>query len=153
MKALTTLLVVGMFLMPVTMADDADDVEAVVREHFATLNAGDQVAHMQQHHMPAYNRFSLNGLRQHFDSVEEQKQQIQTVFDQGSKYNLRLTDVEVNIYGDSALLSAYLVGSILRPNGNTVQRTDRYSAMLVKQGGQWKAVHAHTSALRTPPTQ
>ena len=153
MKTLTTLLVVGMFLMPTVLADDADDVAAVVREHFTTLNAGYQVAHMQEHHMPAYNRFSLNGLRQHFGSVEEQKQQIRTVFEQGSKYNLRLTDVQVNIYGDSALLSAYLVGSILRPNGNTVQRTDRYSAMLVKQGGQWKAVHAHTSALRIPPTQ
>ena len=153
MKALTTLLVVGMFLTTVAVADDVDDVKAVVREHFATLNAGDQVAHMQQHHMHAYNRFSLNGLRQHFDSVEEQKQQIKTVFEQGSKYNLRLTDVEVKIYGDSALLSAYLVGSILRGNGNTIQRTDRYLAMLVKQGGQWKAVHAHTSALRIPPSQ
>ncbi len=153
MKVLTTLLVVGMSLMPVAIADDAEDVEAVVREHFATLNAGDQVAHMQQHHVPVYNRFTINGLRNHFDSIEEQQQQIQSVFDQGSKYNLRLTDVEVSVFGDSAVLSGYVVGSILRPNGNTIQRTDRYSAMLVKQGGQWKTVHAHASALRIPPPQ
>ena len=153
MKVLTTLLVVGMSLMPVAIADDAEDVEAVVREHFATLNAGDQVAHMQQHHVPVYNRFTINGLRNHFDSIEEQQQQIQSVFDQGSKYNLRLTDVEVSVFGDSAVLSGYVVGSILRPNGNTIQRTDRFSAMLVKQGGQWKTVHAHASALRIPPPQ
>ncbi len=153
MKALTTLLVVGMFLTTVAIADDADDVEAVVREHFATLNAGDQDAHMQQHHIPAYNRFLIGGLRQHFDSVEEQKQQIRNTFELGSKYNLGLRDVEVNIYGDSAVLSCYVVGSILRPNGNTVQRRDRYSATLVKQGGQWKAVHAHTSPLIIQPTQ
>ncbi len=108
---------------------------------------------MQQHHMPAYNQFGLNGLRQHFDSIEAQKQQIQTVFDQGSKYNLSLRDVEVNIYGDSAVVSCYVVGSILRPNGNTIQRRDRYSATLVKQGGQWKAVHAHASPLIIQPTQ
>jgi ketosteroid isomerase-like protein len=153
MKALTTLFMIGMFATAVGMADDADDVKAVVREHFATLNAGNQVAHIQQHHIPVFNRFTINGLRNHFDSIEEQQQQIQSVFDQGSKYNLSLTDVEVSVFGDSAVLSGYVVGSILRPNGNTTQRTDRYSAMLVKQGGQWKTVHAHASALRIPPPQ
>ena len=153
MKALTTLVVIGMFLTTVAVADDADDVEAVVREHFTTLNAGDQDAHLQQHHITEYNRFTLGGLRWHFDSVEEQQQQIRNTFEQGSKYNLSLRDVEVNIYGDSAVLSCYVVGSILRPNGNTVQRRDRYSAMLVKQGGQWKTVHAHASPLIIQPTQ
>ncbi len=41
MKALTTLLVVGMFLTTVAMADDVDDVKAAVQGHFAALNAGD----------------------------------------------------------------------------------------------------------------
>ncbi len=153
MKALTTLLVVGMFLTTVAMADDADDVEAVVREHFTTLNSGDQDAHLQRHHIPAYNRFTVGGLRWHFDSVEEQKQQIRNTFEQGSQYNLSLRDVEVSIHGDSAVVSCYVVGSILRPNGNTIQRRDRYSAMLLKQGGQWMAVHAHASPLIIQPTQ
>ena len=153
MKALTTLFVVGMFLTTVAMADDVDDVKAVVREHFTTLNAGDQDAHLQRHHIPAYNRFTVGGLRWHFDSVEEQKQQIRNTFEQGSQYNLSLRDVEVSIHGDSAVVSCYVVGSILRPNGNTIQRRDRYSAMLLKQGGQWKAVHAHASPLIIQPTQ
>ena len=57
------------------MADDVDDVKAVVREYFATLNAGNQDAHLQQHHMAQYNRFTTGGLRWHFDSIEEQQQQ------------------------------------------------------------------------------
>ena len=61
-----------MFLTTVAVADHADDVEAVVREHFATLNAGDQDAHLHHHHIAEYNRFTLTGLRWHFDSVEEQ---------------------------------------------------------------------------------
>ena len=51
-----------MFLTTVAVADHADDVEAVVREHFATLNAGDQDAHLHHHHIAEYNRFTLTGL-------------------------------------------------------------------------------------------
>ena len=152
MKTLTALLVIGMFLTTVAMADDADDVEAVVREHFTTLNAGNMDAHLEQHHVAQLNRFMRNGLRVHFSSFEEQKNQIRAVYDNGSKYNLQLRDVEVNVYGNSAVFSGYLTGTIVRRNG-TVSVTDRYSAMLVKQGGQWKTVHTHNSALRIPPTQ
>ena len=44
MKALTTLLVVGMFLTTVAMADDVDDVRAEMERYFAALNAGDALA-------------------------------------------------------------------------------------------------------------
>ena len=131
-------MVVGIFLTTVAMADDVDDVKAVVREHFATLNAGNQDAHLQQHHMAQYNRFTTGGLRWHFDSIEEQQQE----------YNLSLRDVEVTVYGNSAVLSCYIVGSIGLATGNRELRRDRYSATLIKQSGQWKAVHAHTSPLR-----
>ena len=152
MKTLATLFVVSMFLTTVAMADDADDAKAVVLEHFTTLNAGNMDAHLEQHHIAQLNRFMRNGLRVHFSSFEEQKNQIRTVYDNGSKYNLQLRDVEVNVYGNSAVVSGYLTGNIVRRNG-TVSVTDRYSAMLIKQGGQWKTVHTHNSQLRIPPTQ
>ncbi len=41
MKALTTLLVVGMFLTTVAIADDADDVKAALQRYMTALNAGD----------------------------------------------------------------------------------------------------------------
>ena len=37
MKALTTTIVIGMFLTAVTLADDADDVSAAVQEYFDSL--------------------------------------------------------------------------------------------------------------------
>ncbi len=40
MKALTTLFVVGMFLMPATLADDADDVRAAEMDSRAQEDAG-----------------------------------------------------------------------------------------------------------------
>ena len=152
MKTLATLFVVSMFLTTVAMADDADDAKAAVLEHFTTLNAGNMDAHLEQHHIAQLNRFMRNGLRVHFSSFEEQKNQIRAVYDNGSKYNLQLRDVEVNVYGNSAVVSGYLTGNIVRRNG-TVSVTDRYSAMLIKQGGQWKTVHTRNSQLRIPPTQ
>jgi len=135
------------------LADDADDVEAVVREHFTTINAGNQDAHFQQHHTAQYQRYSVGGLGRYFESIEEQQEQIQTTFDLGSKYNLGIRDLRETICGDSALATCYLVGSILRPDGNTVQRRARWSSMLIKQSGQWKAVHAHSSPLRIAVAQ
>ncbi len=41
MKALTTLLVVGMFATAVAMADDVDDVKAAVQRDFVSRNSGD----------------------------------------------------------------------------------------------------------------
>ena len=40
MKALTTLLVVGMFLTTVAVADDVDDVKAALNGLFAARNTG-----------------------------------------------------------------------------------------------------------------
>ena len=153
MKALTTLLVVGMFLTTGAMADDVDDVKAVALEHFATLNAGNMDAHLQRHHVPQFNRFTRNGLRTHFSSLDEQKNQIQTVYKNGSQYNLSLREVEVNVYGNTAVVISYLTGNIVRGNGNRLSVTDRLSMTMIKQGGQWKEVHNHFSPVRIPPTQ
>ena len=62
MKALTTLLVVGMFLTTVAMADDADDVRAALQRYMTALNAGDANAWIQLHAV-GNTRFSTdNGL-------------------------------------------------------------------------------------------
>jgi len=42
MKTLTTLLVVGMFLTSVAIADDVDDLKALVLRHYVALNAGEK---------------------------------------------------------------------------------------------------------------
>jgi len=60
MKALTTLLVVGMFLMSTVLADDAEDVQAAFLGHFTTLRAHDSQS-MAQNYMPDYTEFSGGG--------------------------------------------------------------------------------------------
>ena len=146
MKALTTLCVVGMFLLPAALADDADDVKAALQKYFAALNAGDADAYIQ-HRMPEYSVFAGGGLLNRSTSLEEQKNDFQAEVDAGFKYNLQLRHLEVKVYGNTALVTGYVMGTITGPDGTTVQVRNQHSAVWVKQGGQWRRTHRHGSPL------
>ena len=144
MKALTTLLVIGMFATAVAVADDADDVKAAVQRHYAALNAGDASALMQLQAAES-TRFGPRGeLLEKFDSREERRNQ-QAVFEAGPKYNLQGRHIDVRLYGSStAVATSYGVGS-LTFSDVTRQVNNRITAVLIKQGGQLKVVHRHIS--------
>lgn len=149
MKGLTTLFVIGMVLTTVAMADDVDDIKAAEMAHFVALSAGNANGYVQ-HHSPELTRFIAVGLGWDFGSLEEQRNQIQTAFDAGSDYNLGLRHLEVKVYGDAAVATSYVVGTVARPNGTTEQAVWRRSAFWIKQGGGWEEVHFHQSPLRFP---
>ena len=57
--------------------------------------------------------------------------------------------MEVKVYGgDTAVVTGYLVGTTTVPNGTTNQLSDRRTAVMIKQGGQWKEVRHHQSPLK-----
>ena len=117
MKALTTVLVVGMLATTITMADDSDDVKAAFLAMFAAVNAGD-AGTMTQHHTPEYSGFNRGGaLLVVNTSLEEQRTARQAIFD-AIKINLQPRNVEVKVYGNAAVVRAYLVGSANPPNGD-----------------------------------
>ncbi len=151
MKALTTLFVVGMFLTTVAIADDVDDVKAAVQRYIAALNAGDSEALIQLY-MPEFNDFGPGGgLLETFDSLEERRNSFQAARDAGLKLNVQARHLDVRVYGNStAVATNYGVGTITRPNGTTGQVNNRITAVLIKQGGQWKLVHQHISPVVLP---
>ncbi len=150
MKALTTLFVVGMFLATVAMADDADDVRAAMLDHYAARNAGDADAYVQLH-SPNRSSFSagggLLGRSDSLEDLENQKKNLQAQFDAGVKFNVQLRNPEVEVYGNAAVVTGYLVGTITSSDGTTRPTATRRSVVLIKQGDQWKAVHGHSSPL------
>ncbi len=149
MKALTTFLVVGMFLMPGALADDVDDVKAAFLSMFAAINAGDSQG-LVRLYMPEFNDFGRGGaLLNRTTSLEERRKARQALFD-NLKLNLQPRNVEVRVYGNTAVVTAYLVGSNNPPNAEPNQFVDRRTGVWIKQGGQWKEVHTHQSFLRTP---
>ena len=150
MKALTTLLVVGMFLTTVVMADDVDDLKAAEDSYYAALNAGDANA-WAQHHAARNTRFSPGGqLLERSDSLEEQRMNRQAAVDAGLKYNIQSRHLEISVYGDTAVTTSYGVGTVTQPDGTVNPTNNRITRVWVKQGGQWKQVHQHISPVVLP---
>ncbi len=151
MKVLTTLFVIGMFTTAVAMADDVDDVKAAMQRSQVAANSGDTYAGTQIF-LEEFTTFGpIGGLLRRFDSLEEQRTEIQARFDAGLKFNLQDRHIEVRVYGNStAVATSYRVGRITFPDGRTTQPNNRITTVLIKQGGQWKIVHRHLSPLRGP---
>ncbi len=153
MKSLiTTLLVMGMFLTPAALADDADDVKAEMERYFAALNAGDANAYIQ-HFMPETSAFVGPGLLSNARSLEEQRSSFQASLDGGLKRNLQLRHLQVKVYGNTAVATSYVVGNTTTGAGITNPVRMQRTAVLLKQGGQWKEVHQHRSPLSIAPPQ
>ncbi len=151
MKALTTLLVVGMFATAVAVADDADDVKAAGQRYMTALNTGDASAFMQLHAAENTSFGPGGGLLETFASLEERRNGFQAARDAGLKLNIQARHIDVRVYGNStAVTTSYGVGTITLPNGTTGQVNNRITAVLIKQGGQWKVVHQHISPVVLP---
>ena len=120
MKALTTLLVVGMFLTTVALADDVDDVKAEMQRFFAALNT-DNADGFIQHLIPEYSSFGPEGgLLHRSTSLEEQKTSRQAAIDAGQKLNLQLRHLEVKLYGNlTAVTTCYVVGTVTSQDGTS----------------------------------
>ena len=147
MKALTTLLVVGMFLTTVAIADDVDDVKAAMQRSQVAGNTGDANTEARILLEEVTSFGFAGGLLERFD-LEEARKNRQAAFDAGLKFNLQDRHIEVSVYGNStAVATSYRVGTITLPNGNTVRPNNRITTVLIKQGGQWKVVHRHLSPL------
>jgi len=145
MKALTTVLGVGIFATTVAMADDAGDVKAAFLAMFAAINAGD-AGTMARHHTAEYSGFNRGGALPVVETnLEEQRRSRQAVFD-AFKMNLQPRSVGVQVYGNAAVVTAYLVGSANPPNGDPQRWTDRHTGVWTKQGGYMEGgAHAPVS--------
>ena len=111
MKALTTLLVVGMFLTTVAMADDVDDVKAAVQSYFAAINAGSSA--VMQYRIPERSSFGGGGglLSRPTSSLQEQRNALEAQARAGIKRNYQITHMEVRVYGNTAVVTGYLTGT------------------------------------------
>ncbi|MFQ5798316.1 MAG: nuclear transport factor 2 family protein [Bacteroidota bacterium] len=154
MKRLVAIVFVGgMVLTTVAEGGDVDDIKAATLEHFATLNAGDAADHVR-HHLAVHSGFPPDGgLLDRSDSRKDQENSLQADFDAGLKTNLQLRHLEVKVYGNTAVVTGYVVGTVTSADGTTQQVTTRRSAVLIKEGGQWMEAHVHSSPLIASPPQ
>jgi CubicO group peptidase (beta-lactamase class C family) len=121
-----------------------DEVKAAVLDIMAGYNSGnvDQIARRLA---PQNNRFPGEGgfLISFMDATE-----LRTAFQAGFKLKFEVQNLETAVYGDSAVTTFFMSGTINSPNG--APRSEgpwRVSYVWNKQDGVWKLVHAHQSAM------
>ena len=143
MKRLTAILMIlvgGVVLTTVASADDKADVIAAQLAVIAALNAGDAEAFAKYMLPEKSGFFPGGGLLEGFD-----KNRLKARIDGGRKSNYRLRHLDVKVYGNAAVLTGYLTGTVTQPDGSTEKGPRRFSAVWIKQRGQWKEAHVHIS--------
>ncbi|MEE9238110.1 MAG: nuclear transport factor 2 family protein [Thermodesulfobacteriota bacterium] len=130
-------------------AGDVEDIRKATLEHFVTFNAGNVAAHIE-HHLQGHTGYSPDGgLLEVNESLEEEKMSLQADFDAGLKFDLQIQHLDVKVYGNAAVVTGYLVGTVTNTDGTTSQVRDRRTAVLIKKGKKWKEVHTHISPIMT----
>ncbi len=142
-------IVAGIILSTNAIAGDKENIIKISQKHFATLTSGDANAHIA-HHLSGHTTFSGDGeLLMTNTSLEKEEQDLQADFDAGMKLDFELRHINVQIYGNTAVVTGYIVGNATSPSGEKQNITLRRAAVLVKKGGEWKEVHLHSSPLET----
>lgn len=145
-------LAVGLVFTNTSIAGDVDDIKKITLEHFATLSSGDVEAHVAHHHK-GHTTFAADGsLLQVDDSQDEEKKNLQATLD-AAKLNLQVRHLDVQVYGNTAVVTGYVVGTSTPPDGMPQQVMNRRTAVLIKQGNQWQEVHVHNSPVVAADSQ
>lgn len=155
MKTVLTMLFVvllGFAPTPNPTADDVADIKKATLDHFATLASGDAETHIQDH-LEGNTAYPGDGGLLDAVSHEEQVAGLKAGFDSGVRINLNPRHIEVQVYGDAAVVTCYLAGTVTGPDGTVQQVTDRRTAVLIKQGGKWLEAHTHTSPIVSASAQ
>jgi ketosteroid isomerase-like protein len=154
MKKLNLVIILGLILTASTSAraDDVADIKSVMKEHFVTMNAGDSAGHIA-HHKAGNSSFGGDGGALAVnDSLEEEADELQAWFDEGNKSDYELVDLDVAVYGDMAVVTSLQIGTVTTPDGKTEKVKNRRTAVVVRDGSDWKEVHSHISAYVEEPT-
>ena len=121
-----------------------DEVKAAVMDIMTGFNSGnvDQIARRLA---PQHNRFQGEGgfLTSFIDESE-----LRSAFQAGFKLKFEVQNLETAVYGDSAVATFFMSGTITPPNGAPRPEGPwRSSFVWNKQDGVWKLVHSHQSAM------
>lgn len=126
-------------------ADDVADVKAAEIAFNAAQNAGNIEA-MFKLSLPDRTVYGSAGGALVEGWTEQSKKRRQAEFDAGQKIDLRIEDLKVRIYGDTAVTTFYRIGTMKEVGGNTRRVHLRISGVWVRRRNEWKLAHRHESA-------
>ena len=129
------------------------DIKSAMKKHFVTINAGDSAGHITHHKAGNSSFGGEGGALTVNDSLDEEAAELQANFDEGYKFDFELVDLEVAVYGDTAVVTSLQTGTVTTPDGKTEKVKNRRTAVVVRDGSDWKEVHSHISAYVEEPTE
>ena len=141
-----TILALALSLPIATRADDIQEIREATLAHFEAQNQGNAEARIG-HHLPYHTQFADGKRLKVSRSIEEQLKLTRKLYNSGIKFDLGLEDISIKIYGDSAVVTGYVVGSVTLANGKVIDANEQRTAVLVKENSEWKEVHVHISPL------
>lgn len=65
----------------------------------------------------------------------------------GLKYNLQPRHEETSVFGQCAVVTGYLTGTVTNPGGSVLRGTWRATNIWVQTDGSWRNQHVHLSLL------
>jgi hypothetical protein len=136
-----------MFSSAAAVADDADDVKAAQLAVMAALNEGDVEAHGLRLLPEVSGFYDGGGL---LTTEPWRGKKLKAAFDAGLKFDIQLRHLDVKVYVNAAVVTGYETGVVIWPDGTTLKGPRRFSALWIKQAGQWKQAHVHISFITVP---
>jgi ketosteroid isomerase-like protein len=120
--------------------DDATQIKESVYEYVALLNAGDVTARANCY-LSEFTSFGIEGGPLVSNRFERRFSGPISTFD------LRCRDLRVYVHKDTAIVTAYLIGTVTNVHGAPTRVTSRSSWVHLRQNGEWKIAHSHLSPL------
>ena len=146
------LLVIGLMALAQTAsASDADDLTAMLHEFLAGASAGDAAAH-DTFWSDELIYTSSNGTRTNKAEIMEGMQQTadaDEAMDSGPSVVYTAEDIQVDVYGSSAVVAFKLVGT---PQGENAEDVSYYfnTGTFLKREGVWKVVAWQATRIPEP---
>ena len=117
------------------------DVRAAVEATLAALIARDVPAYANFYHEDTRGFFvDRSNMIEGFSSLA-----VRAAFITGLRLDVAMSDLNVKVYGDAAVVGALFRGSVTLPGGAVATGTWRYSETRVLDEGTWKVVQYHLS--------
>jgi len=140
----TATILCAALLSGIVRADDIADVEAAEMGFNAAQNAG-SIARMAEYFLDGRTIFAPFGGGLIVGWTEESLAQRQAEFDAGREINYRIENLEIRVFGATAVTAFERVGTVKEIGSVPVDSHLRISGVWVKVDGQWKLAHRHES--------
>lgn len=146
-KALLAVSVIGDFL-PLQGQSSTDDEIARVKSAEVAFNASQNAGKIEEMFslsLPDRTVYPSAGGALVEGWTDESKRRRQAAFDGGRKVDLKIEDLKVRIYENTAVTTFYRIGTVTEGGGVVRQVHLRISGVWIRQSDGWKLAHRHES--------